>query len=99
VQVWEVKSNDVDIAVTPSSNKAFIHWHVRGVQKDTQQVRRWAGLAFTGWLRRQGKHSHATDHGYGMPAMRPAGCLYTLLILSQPGLCLLAAAGERHVRA
>ena len=39
-QVWEVRSNDVDIAVTPSSNKAFIHWHVRGVQKDTQQVRR-----------------------------------------------------------
>lgn len=37
-QVWEVRSNDVDIAVTPSSNKAFIHWHVRGVQKDTQQV-------------------------------------------------------------
>jgi hypothetical protein len=36
---WEVKHNDVDIAITPSSNKAFIFWHVRGVQKDTQEVR------------------------------------------------------------
>ncbi len=33
LQSWEVLSNDVDIAVTPSSNKAFIHWHVRGRQK------------------------------------------------------------------
>lgn len=38
-QFWEVRSNSVDIAVTPTSNKAFIWWHVRGVQKDTQQVR------------------------------------------------------------
>lgn len=44
-RVWEVRSNDVDIAVTPSSNKAFIHWHVRGVQKDTQQV----GVVGWGW--------------------------------------------------
>lgn len=43
-RVWEVRSNDVDIAVTPSSNKAFIHWHVRGVQKDTQQEQDLYGL-------------------------------------------------------
>lgn len=43
-KVWEVKSNEVDIAVTPSSNKAFIWWHVRGVQKDTQQDQVMYGL-------------------------------------------------------
>lgn len=37
-QYWEVRSNEVDIAVTPSSNKAFIHWHVRGLEKASQQV-------------------------------------------------------------
>ncbi|KAL4430802.1 hypothetical protein ABPG75_006058 [Micractinium tetrahymenae] len=43
-KVWEVKSNEVDIAVTPSSNKAFIFWHVRGVQKDTKQDNDMYGL-------------------------------------------------------
>lgn len=37
VQYWEVKSNSVDIAVTPRSNKAFLHWSVTGVQKDQQE--------------------------------------------------------------
>lgn len=38
-QFWEVRGNEVDIAVTPSSNKAFLFWRARGVQKDTQQVK------------------------------------------------------------
>lgn len=41
---WQVKSNTVDIAVTPSSNKAFIWWHVQGVQKDTKQDNDMYGL-------------------------------------------------------
>ncbi|PSC68863.1 ribonuclease III isoform A [Micractinium conductrix] len=43
-KVWEVRSSEVDIAVTPSSNKAFIWWHVRGVQKDTQQANNMYGI-------------------------------------------------------
>ena len=38
MQFWQVRSNTVDIAATPSSNKAFIWWHVQGVQKDTKQA-------------------------------------------------------------
>ncbi|KAI3433681.1 hypothetical protein D9Q98_003490 [Chlorella vulgaris] len=43
-QYWEVKTNDVNIAVTASSNKAFLHWVVRGVQKDTQEEQQMYGL-------------------------------------------------------
>lgn len=42
MQFWEVESNDVDIAVTPASNKAFLHWHVRGRQKLPSSPRRGA---------------------------------------------------------
>ena len=37
-QVWEVHASTADIAVTPKSNKAFLFWSVKGVEKETQQA-------------------------------------------------------------
>ena len=113
VQVWEVKSNDVDIAVTPSSNKAFIHWHVRGVQKETQQVRRRVGRSGRLAIRQAGLS--ISLHGAisaidpqrthlpaaGTAAMRLPAAWTPLLspVFILPVPVPLDAAGERHVRA